>query len=152
MHIANPWKSYRQIATQTAPPGQLVLMLYDGAIRFLEQSLPGFECEDPAEANMTVNNNLQRAQDIIRELSLSLNTEQGGEFAQTLRRLYDYFDRRIWESNLHKRPEGIREVIRHLGVLREAWATMLNNHNHNHNQPSPAATEANMPGLSLATA
>ncbi|HLP75563.1 MAG TPA: flagellar export chaperone FliS [Candidatus Paceibacterota bacterium] len=125
MHAVNPWKSYRQIATQTAPPGQLVLMLYDGAIRFLERSLAGFQCDDPAESNMTVHNNLQRAVDILRELNLSLNMEQGGEFAATLRKLYNYFDRRIWESNMQKNPEGIREVIRHITVLRDAWASML---------------------------
>jgi flagellar protein FliS len=131
MHVANPWKSYRQIATQTAPPGQLVLMLYEGAIRFLERGLAGFDCEDPAQANMAVHNNLQRAIDILRELNLSLNMEQGGEFAMTLRRLYEYFDNRIWESNLQKRPEGVKEVIRHLTVLRDAWASMLTGENHN---------------------
>jgi flagellar protein FliS len=125
MHIADPWKSYRQVATRTAPPGQLVLMLYDGAIRFLEQAKAGFALDDPATANMTVHNNVQRALDIIRELNLSLNLEQGGEFAATLRRLYDYFDRRLWESNTRKHPDGVREVIRHLEVLRGAWAAML---------------------------
>lgn len=127
MNVANPWKSYRQIATQTAPPGQLVLMLYEGAIRFLNRSLPGFAIEDPAESNMVVHNNLQRAQEIIRELNLALNMEQGGECAVTLRRLYDYFERRLWESDLQKRPDGVEEVIRHITVLRDAWAVMLNN-------------------------
>src|ERR1051325_9294392 len=125
MHVANPWKSYRQIATQTAPPGQLVLMLYEGASRSLERALAGVSYDDPAESNMAVHNNVQRAQEIIRELNLSLNMEQGGEFALTLRRLYDYFDRRIWESNLQKRRDGIEEVLRHLTILRDAWATML---------------------------
>ena len=127
MPAANPWKSYRQIATQTAPPGQLILMLFDGALRFLERGLLGFACNDPAEANMTIHNNFQRAQDIVRELNRALNLEQGGECAETFRRLYDYFERKIWESNVKKRPEGAREVIKHLTVLREAWATMLAN-------------------------
>lgn len=127
MHVANPWKSYRQIATQTAPPGQLVLMLYEGAIRSLERALPGFSGRDPAEANMLVHNNLQKAQDIIRELNAALNMEKGGEFAHTLRRLYDYFDRRLTDSNRFKKREGVDEVIRHLTILRDAWATMLNN-------------------------
>ena len=135
MHVANPWKSYRQIATQTAPPGQLVLMLYEGALRSLEQSLPGFAGKDPAEANMLVHNNVQRAQDIIRELNSALNMEKGGEFAHTLRRLYDYFDRRLMESNRRKKREGVDEVIRHLTVLRDAWATMLNNMNNQAAQP-----------------
>ena len=125
MHVAKAWKSYRQIATQTAPPGQLVLMLYEGALRFLNSSLAGFDIDDPAESNMVVHNNLQRAQDIIRELNSSLNLELGGEFAAKMRNLYDYFERRIWESDLKKERHGVDEVIRHVTQLRDAWASML---------------------------
>ena len=127
MRAANPWKSYRETATLTAPPGQIILMLFEGAIRSLERSLPGFENSDPAEANMIIHNNLQRAQDIIRELNDALNMEQGGEFAANMRRLYNYLERRIWESNLKKNSTGVGEAIRHLTVLRDAWATMLAN-------------------------
>jgi flagellar protein FliS len=74
---------------------------------------------------MTVHNNVQRAQEIIHELNVSLNMEQGGQVAVTLRRLYNYFDRRIWQSNLQKNREGIDEVLRHITVLRDAWAAML---------------------------
>ena len=122
---ANPWKAYRQVATQTAPPGQLVLMLFDGALRFLERGLAGFACPDPAEANMAIHNNFQRALDIVRELKRAVNLEQGGECAENFRRLYDYFERRIFESNVKKRPDGAREILRHLTVLRDAWAAML---------------------------
>jgi flagellar secretion chaperone FliS len=147
MHVANPWKSYRKVATLTAPPGQIVLMLYEGALRALENALPGFSQDDPAQANMLIHNNLQRAQEIIRELNYALNMEQGGECAATLRQLYDYFDRRIWESNVRKRREGVDEVIRHLTVLRDAWATILNK------QPEPApVSPTNTPSLVLATA
>ena len=127
MRAANPWKSYRETATLTAPPGQIILMLFEGAIRSLERSLPGFTNTDPGEANMMIHNNLQRAQEIIRELNGSLNMEQGGEFAANMRRLYDYLERRIWESNLRKNSAGVGETIRHLTVLRDAWATMLAN-------------------------
>jgi flagellar protein FliS len=125
MRAANPWKSYRETATLTAPPGQIVLMLFEGAIHSLERSLPGFTNTDPAESNMIIHNNLQRAQEIIRELNSALNMEQGGEFAANMRRLYDYLERRIWESNIKKNSTGIGEAIRHLTVLRDAWATML---------------------------
>src|ERR1022692_4172072 len=114
MHPANYLRSYRQIATLTAPPGQIILMLYDGALRFLERALVGFACEDPAEFNMTVHNNLQRAHDIIRELDFALDIDRGGELAITLRRLYDYFQAQIHASNLKKQREGIEEVIEHL--------------------------------------
>jgi flagellar secretion chaperone FliS len=125
MPAINPWKSYHQTATLTAPPGQIILMLYDGALRFLESALRGFELKDPAQLNMAVNNNLFRARDIIRELDCALNLEQGGELAQTLHRLYEYFEGRIQVSNLKKQSEGVEEVIRHLNVLRDAWAAML---------------------------
>ena len=127
MQTANPWNSYRRITTLTAPPGQIILMLYEGALRSLERSLPGFSLADPGEANMTIHNNLQRAQEIIRELNCALNMDQGGEIASTLRRLYDYFDRRLRESNLKKDSTGVKEVIRHITVLRDAWAMMLQN-------------------------
>jgi flagellar secretion chaperone FliS len=125
MPVACPWKSYRQVATQTAPPGQLVLMLYEGAIRFLEQARLGFTKEDPAEFNTTINNNILRAQEIILELNLSLNTTEGGELAATLRRLYEYMDWRLMQSNIKKEEEGLKDVIRRLTVLREAWTSML---------------------------
>lgn len=121
----NPWQSYRQVATRTASPGQLVLMLYEGAIRFLERAHAGFRLEDPVEFNTTINNNILRAQDIIRELDFSLNVEQGGELAIQLRRLYDYFDRILLEANLRKDPKGVTEVIQRITDLRDAWATML---------------------------
>lgn len=125
MSLVNPWKSYRQVATQTASPGTLVLMLYDGTLRFLQQALNGFALDDPAELNHTINHNVQRAQAIVRELDDSLNMASGGEVAENLRQLYLYFDRRLHESNMRKQPEGIEEVLRRMTVLRDAWATML---------------------------
>jgi flagellar protein FliS len=145
MNPANPWKSYRQVATQTASPGQLILMLYDGAIRFLEQSRAGFGLEDPAEFNATISNNLIKAQAIIHELYCCLNFKQGGQIATELGRLYDYFDRRLTESNVKKSPEGIEEVVARLTTLRDAWAQMLQN------QPA-AAAPANETGGVLAAA
>lgn len=129
----NPSIFYRRIATQTAPPGQLVLMLYDGALRFLDRALTGFDRTDPGERNMTINNNLERAVDIVRELNCCLNTDAGGKLAQTLRDLYDYMERRLLESNFKKRRAGVDEVVIHLRELRNAWATMLANQG----QPQP---------------
>jgi flagellar biosynthetic protein FliS len=94
---------------------------------------------------MAIHNNFQRAQEIVRELNRALNLEQGGECAETFRQLYDYFERKIWESNLKKRPEGAREVIKHLTVLRDAWATMLAN-------PGTPAVEAAGPAIARAAA
>src|ERR1700761_4697984 len=116
---------YRRIATQTAPLGQLILMLFDGALHSLERALTGFECTDPRERNQTIHNNLRHAVDIIRHLNNSLNLQAGGKLAETLRRLYHYYDQRLVESNMHKKREGVDEVLGHMKGLREAWAGML---------------------------
>lgn len=137
MTYPRPWNAYRQITAQTASPGQLVLMLYDGALQFLRKALTGFELDDPAEANQTINNNLIRAQDILSELNNTLNIAEGGQLAQTLRRLYEYMDDRLVESNLRKSPEGILDTLDRLTVLRDAWQEMLNG-----SKAAPASTHA----------
>ena len=121
----NPWLSYRQVATKTATPGQLVLMLFDGALRFLDKALVGFDLDDPLDSNLAINNNILKAQEILRELNMSLNMEKGGEFATTMRRLYNYYDLQLSQSNLRKDPSGVDLVIRLLSVIRGAWAEML---------------------------
>ncbi len=125
MNISNPLKSYTQIAAQTAPPGQLILMLFDRTLRALDTALTGFDHTDPRLRNETVHNNLRRAVDIIRLLNHSLNLEKGGELAGTLRRLYFYFENRLVASNMKKNREGVDEVISHMRPLRDAWAEML---------------------------
>ena len=128
---ANPWLSYRQVATKTATPGQLVLMLFDGALRFLDKALVGFDLDDPLDSNLAINNNILKAQEILRELNMSLNMEQGGEFANTMRRLYNYYDLQLSQSNLQKDPAGVQTVIRLLSVIRGAWAEMLSGNSAN---------------------
>lgn len=122
---ANPWQSYRQVATKTATPGQLVLMLFDGALRYLDKALVGFDLDDPLDSNLAINNNILKAQDIIRELNASLNMELGGEFSATMRRLYNYYDSQLSKSNLQKDPTGVQLVIRLLTEIRNAWSEML---------------------------
>lgn len=132
-----PWQSYQKVATTTATPGQLVLMLFDGAIRFLEQANSGFQLEDPGEFNLAINNNIHRAQAIVDELNGSLDLEKGGELADKLRGIYNYIDRRLDESNRQKNPEGIRDSLERLSVLRNAWSEMLSQSDGN----APASLE-----------
>src|SRR5579859_6413110 len=125
MPLSNPLNSYTQIAAQTAPRGVMILMLFDRALRSLETALTGFEQADPRMKNETIHNNLRRAVDIIRLLNNSLNLQEGGELAQTLRNLYSYFENLLVKSNMQKNREGVDEVIGHLRPLRDAWAQML---------------------------
>jgi flagellar protein FliS len=142
MQRNNPWQSYRKVATQTASPGQLVLMLYEGAIRFLEKSLTGFVHEDPLEFNLTVNNNVLRAQAIISEMNGVLNMEAGGEISANFRRLYDYLNRRLQEANVKKQKEPIEEVLMRLRVLRDSWAEMLQRKHENGDAVPEASLQA----------
>ncbi len=118
-------QSYRRVATETASPGQRVLMMYEGALKFLERARCGFDFDDPLESNLAIHNNIGRARAILHELDAALDVNGGGELAVTLRRLYEYFDWRLDESLRHKRIEGLDEVMRRLNTLRDAWEQML---------------------------
>ena len=142
MSLRSPWNSYRQVAMQTAAPGQLVLMLFEGALRSLDRAESGFSVDDPAEGNQTIHNNIQRAQDILHELNMALNIEEGGELASTLRSLYEYMDRRLLESNLKKTADGLVEVRNYLITLRDAWSDMLQGKNQSEAAPAGLMTAA----------
>lgn len=119
-------RTYRANSILTASPGQLVLMLYDGALKALAIALDSFaKPEDEIARIETINTQLLKAQAIVRELQSGLNFEAGGEFAQTMNRLYEYHHRRLFEANLRKQPEPVREVEKLIRELREAWAEML---------------------------
>ena len=112
-------------------------MLYDGAIKFLEAALTGFDYSDPLLFNRTVNNNVVRAQAIINEMNANLNMDAGGEVADNFRRLYCYLHRRLLEGNLAKRREPIEEALTRLRILRDSWAEMMRR-----GPGNPAAAEA----------
>lgn len=119
-------KTYRSNAVLTASPGQLVLMLYDGALKAMAIAAEAFERpEEDTRRIEVINHQLQKAQNIIVELQSGLNMEAGGEFAQTLYRLYDYHTRRLFEANLRKDVAIVREVEELVRSLRDAWAEML---------------------------
>jgi flagellar protein FliS len=119
-------RTYRANAVLTASPGQLVLMLYDGALRALGIAREALERndDDPRRLEL-VNTQLIKAQAIIGELQDTLNHEAGGDFATTMYRLYDYYNRRLLEANLRKQAAPVVEVERLLREVRDAWADML---------------------------
>ena len=118
-------KSYQAIAVTTASPGNLVLMLFDGALRFLSTALLGFQCEEFGRRNEEINNNLIKTQRILRELQCSLDMQAGGEFSQRMSALYDFMIEELRKANMTKEPAPIQTVERLLGEIRDAWAQML---------------------------
>lgn len=119
-------RAYQTQSVLTASPGQLVLMLYDGALKFMNLAKEGFKMpEDNPRRFEIINTNLLKAQNIIIELQSNLNMEAGGEISPMLDKLYDYYSRRLFEANIQKRPEPIIEVEKYVKELRDAWAEML---------------------------
>ncbi len=110
-------REYQRSQVETSSPVRLVVMLYDGAIRFLSLAR-----ERMADGNLEErHSNLIKAQNIIAELLSSLDLEQGGDIAANLRRLYSFMLQQLVEANLFDKPQPIDDVMRLLRELRESW-------------------------------
>ncbi len=119
-------KAYQTQSILTASPGQLVLLMYDGALRFIGQARAAFALpEENLSRIQTINTALLRAQAVISELRANLDFKAGGELATTLDRLYDYHLRRLQEANIRKDEAPLVEVEHLVRSLREGWAEML---------------------------
>jgi len=124
-------RTYRANAVLTAGPGQLVLMLYDGALKALALAREAFgRPEDDFRRIEVINSQLLKAQAILNELSAGLNLDAGGEVARTMLSLYEYHHHRLFEANIRKQVEPVIEVERLLRELRDAWAEMLTKQHH----------------------
>lgn len=117
---SNAYSIYQQNEILTAPRGKLLLMLYDGAIKFLK-----FAKKSMDEKNIeNTNKYLRRAQDIINELMVTLNMDY--DIAKQLYSLYDYMEYRLIQANIKKDKNMVDEVIGLLSELREAWEEAIN--------------------------
>jgi len=123
--LAQYARAYKSVAVTTATPGQLVLMLFDGALRFISGALHGFEQENFSRRIEIVHTNSIKTQKILRELQCSLDLKQGGEFAQRMYALYDFMIDQLMKSNISKDPEPMLVVQDLLGQIRGAWSEML---------------------------
>jgi len=120
---ANPYAQYKNTQIQTATPGQLILLLYEGGIRFCKLAKLSIE-----ENNiMNANNYILKIQDIISELMASLDIKKGGEIASNLYSLYDYMLEKLLEANLKKNKLAVEEVQKLLEELRDSWKVAIKN-------------------------
>jgi flagellar protein FliS len=129
----NAYQMYRQTQAQTAPPGELVLMLYRGAVRFVTTAIDAIEGRDV----VTAHNSLMSAQAIVTELRETLDVERGGQIAQNLQRLYEYLGRRLLEANTRKDTAPAREAQKLLRELLPAWEAAVRQTTSS--SPSPVA-------------
>jgi flagellar protein FliS len=118
--MVNPYQQYKENAILTASPEELVLMLYNGIIRFIEEAKGTIEKKD----YMAANNSIQRAQDIITELMLTLDMNY--DISKNLYSLYDYMLRRLIDANVKKDVTILEEVKGFAIELRDTWSVALN--------------------------
>lgn len=120
---ANPLAAYRETRVKTASPAQLVVMLYDEAVKQCDIAIELIDDDVRKKPQHIekINNALGKVQDIITELMASLDFDAGGEIAQNLFSLYVWFGREILEANLSKDSARVNAVRAMLADLREAW-------------------------------
>jgi flagellar protein FliS len=121
MSAYNPYlkkaEQYKQNQVETATPQEILIMLYDGAIRFLVLARKGMEEQNLEKSHKY----LLKAQNIILEFMNSLDMEIGGEMALNLYRLYEYLHYRLVQANIKKDVAMIDEVLDHLRNLKATW-------------------------------
>jgi flagellar secretion chaperone FliS len=112
-----PTAAYKQQSILTATPGQLVVMLYDGCLRFLQQGALSMRDGNIAEAG----SRLSRAEAIVEELLSTLDMEKGGVIASRLQGIYVFCVRHLMEARLERDAEKIDKVAELLSELRDSW-------------------------------
>jgi flagellar protein FliS len=117
MNVAN---LYQNTTVVTQNRGRLIVLLYEGAIKFLRQAVVNIQAND----FQAKGRNVRKAQDIILELNTVLDMENGGEVATNLRSLYNFMNRHLTQANVKCDSGMIQEVIRILETLNQSWKTI----------------------------
>ncbi|MDR2198258.1 MAG: flagellar export chaperone FliS [Deltaproteobacteria bacterium] len=120
---------YRQTQVTTVDKGRLIIILYEGAIKFIREAMKAQEAGDiPGKASA-----INRALDIINELNQSLNMQEGGEIAVNLRRIYKFWNEHLLRAKVSRDGHGLGDVEGMMVSLAQAWEVVCND---------PAATKA----------
>lgn len=120
MTYAQAAATYQRNAVMTASPEKLVTMLYDGALKYLEQARVGLTDEQTARSQ-EVGKALSKAMGIIGELRASLDHAAGGDIAQNLDSLYDFTLDQLGKSNLERTVAGVDATLEVMRTLKEGW-------------------------------
>ncbi len=131
-------QAYKKAAVSTVDQRKLIVMLYDGAIKFLTVATDKMNRGDTYEAHR----NLIRGKSIIAELLSSLNMEGGGEIARNLQRLYTYMFNELIEANLEHDVTRVQQVVELLKELRAGWQGMQSGEEEAPAAKQPAAEPA----------
>ncbi|MGP4068823.1 flagellar export chaperone FliS [Halobacillus sp. B29] len=112
-------QAYQNNSVETASPGELTLMLYNGCLKFIKTAKKAIENHDIEKKNT----NIQKAQKIIRELMVTM--DQDYEVAKDIMRLYDYMNRRLMEANITNDLGILEEVQGLTEEFRDTWKEVI---------------------------
>ncbi len=118
--MARGAEAYYRTQVQTQTPMELVVMLYDGALRFMRLAAEAAARHDHASRRDAIS----RALAIVSELQSTLNMKDGGQVATSLDALYTYVNGRLLDANLKGDLSGIHESVRLMTPLRDAWTEL----------------------------
>ena len=113
----NGFKAYTDNSVTTQSRGRLIIMLYEGAIKFLKMAISEIEAGNQQSKGVYIN----KAQNIISELNAVLDMDNGGEIAANLRKLYLFMGHNLSQANIKQDPEMIRVVIRLIEQLNNSF-------------------------------
>jgi len=122
--------TYKETKIKTAGPGQLIVMLYDEAVKQLTTAIEMLgavkEKKDPGKIEL-IGKAIMKTEDIITELMISLDFDQGGEIAQQLFSLYTWFNRELVDANIAQDIEKMLTVKKLIIELRNTWNAISQN-------------------------
>jgi flagellar protein FliS len=113
----NGLSAYQDAAVTTQSKGRLIVLLYEGAIKFMKQAIRAMEAGDHEAKGRYIN----KTQDIINELNAVLDVDAGGEVAVNLRTLYCFMSTRLSQANTKSDPQMVREVMTMMEQLNQGW-------------------------------
>jgi flagellar secretion chaperone FliS len=119
MALTNPYQSYQQNSVNTASPGELTLMLYNGCLKFINLAKHAIRTKDIQAKNT----NIQKAQKIVQELMVTLNMDL--EVSQNMMSLYDFMNRRLIDANIKNDTAILEEVEALVTDFRDTWKQVI---------------------------
>jgi len=115
--MTNPYQKYKQTSVTSASREKILLMLYEGCIKFTKLAIKACEEKKIADRGM----NIGRAYDIVMELNNTLDHKVGGEISKNLEQLYIFMMEQYTKSNISGDPAPLRSNLKMLETLYEGW-------------------------------
>ena len=134
-------KEYRHNEIATSSQGKLIIMMYEGAVKFVNLAIEGVDNKDLSKKGIYIN----KAHDIINELSLALDMKKGGEIAQKLESLYQFILHQLTLANIKSDRKALESILNVLTPLLEAWTKLLTKSNNNNTNNTPQSLNKTPP-------